>query len=180
MAALGEPLLMTVEQFQALPERGDVREELHWGQLVALSRPRPWHVKLQVRLAELLQPVAGGRGYILYELPFRAVAEYDLRAADVAFISKARWEAVDEGDLEGAPELVIEIISPSNTKTHLREYAALCLANGCEEFWAIDRKRRNVTVTDRNAQSIEYSSGMNVPLTVLSGTSIAVDRIFVA
>jgi len=169
---------MTVEQFQALPERGDVLEEIHWGQLVTLSRPRPWHVKLQVRLAQLLQPVAGGRGYVLNELPFRAVAEYDLRAADVAFISKARWDAADERDLEGAPELVIEILSPSNTKLQLREYVALCLANGCEEFWAIDRKHKKVTDTDRNGQSIEYSSGMNVPLTVLSGTSVAVDRIF--
>jgi Uma2 family endonuclease len=96
----------------------------------------------------------------------------------VAFISKARCDAADERDLEGAPELVIEILSPSNTKPRLREYAALCLANGCEEFWAIDRKHKKVTVTDRNGQSIEYSSGMNVPLTVLSGTSVAVDRIF--
>ena len=74
--------------------------------------------------------------------------------------------------------MVIEILSPSNTKPQLREYAALCLANGCEEFWAIDRIHKKVTDTDRNGQSIEYSSGMNVPLTVLSGTSVAVDRIF--
>jgi len=80
--------------------------------------------------------------------------------------------------LEGAPELVIEIVSPSNTKPQIREYAALCLANGSEEFWAIDRKHRKITVMDRNGQSIEYSSGMNVPLRVLSGTSVAVDRIF--
>ena len=178
MAALGEPLLMTVAQFQELPERGDVLEELHWGHLVTLSRPRPWHVKLQARLTQLLQPVASERGYVLIELPFCAVAEYDLRAADVAFISKGRWDVANDRDLEGAPELVIEILSPSNTKSQLREYAALCLANGCEEFWAVNYKNKTVTVTTRNGQSLQYSTGMDLPLALLGGAAVSVDSIF--
>ena len=92
MAALGEPLLMTVEKFQALPERQDVLEELHWESLVTLSRPKPWHIKLQIRVADLLRPLLAGVGYVITELPFRAVPEYDLRAADVAFISRERWD----------------------------------------------------------------------------------------
>jgi Uma2 family endonuclease len=52
-----------------------------------------------------------------------------------AFVSKARWDEVNDGYLPGAPELVVEIISPSNTTTQIREYAALCLLNGCQEFW---------------------------------------------
>jgi Uma2 family endonuclease len=178
MAALGEPLLMTVEQFDALPERQNVLEELHWGLLVTLPRPKAWHVKLQMKLTQLLQPAATGRGYIVMELPFRAVSEYDLRAADVAFVSKARWDEVNDGYLAGPPELVIEIISPSNTKTQLREYAALCLANGCEEFWAVDHKTKTLTVTNKNGQSVQYASGMELPITVLGAASIAVDQIF--
>jgi hypothetical protein len=60
MAARVEPLLMTVEQFAALPERQDVLEELHWGLLVTLSRPKAWPVKLQMKLTQLLQPAAAG------------------------------------------------------------------------------------------------------------------------
>jgi hypothetical protein len=33
---------------------------------------------------------AAGRGYVVVELPFRALPEYDVRAADLAFVSKAR------------------------------------------------------------------------------------------
>jgi Uma2 family endonuclease len=161
-----------------LPERQDVLEELHWGQLVVLSRPKAWHVKLQMKLTQLLQPEAAGRGYMVSELPFRAVAQYDVRAADVAFVSTARWDEANEGYLQGAPELVVEILSPSNTKAPLREYAALCLANGSEEFWAIDYKRKNVTVTYRDGRSVQYSVGMELPLTVLGGSRIAVDQIF--
>jgi Uma2 family endonuclease len=178
MAAVPGPLLMTVEQFDLLPEREDVLEELHWGHLVTLSRPQAWHIKLQVKLAELLRPLSTGRGYVITELPFRTIAEYDLRAADVAFVSKARWDAVSEGYLAGAPELVIEILSPSNTRPQIREYAALCLANGCEEFWVVSYNKKTVTVTDRSGQSVEYSQGMEVPLALFDAASISVDLIF--
>ena len=59
MAALGEPLLMMVEEFDLLPERQDVLQELHWGCLVNLSRPKGWHTKLQMKLADLLRPLSG-------------------------------------------------------------------------------------------------------------------------
>jgi Uma2 family endonuclease len=178
MAARVESLLMTVEQFDALPEREDMREELHCGLLVTFPRPKAWHVKLQMKLTQLLQPAAAERGYVVMELPFRAVAQYDLRAADVAFVSKSRWDEVNDGYLFGPPELVIEIISPSNTKAQLREYAALCLANGCEEFWAIDHKAETVTVTHKNGQSLTYSPEMHLPITLLGGTSLSVSKIF--
>jgi Uma2 family endonuclease len=101
-------------------------------------------------------------------LPFRALREYDLRAAHVAFVSKARWDQVGEADLTGAPELVVEILSPSNTKSQIREYAALCLANGCAEFWSVERGAQVVTITQQNGQSIVYQTGQSAP--VLSGT----------
>jgi len=169
---------MTVEQFDLLPERQDVLDELQLGHLVSLPRPKPWEIKLRMKLTELLQPIASGRGYIVMELPFRAVSEYELRGADVAFVTKARWDDVNDGYLFGAPELVIEILSPSNTKAQLREYAALCLANGCEEFCTVDSKTKTINVTSPDGRLVQYSGGMDVPLTMLGGTSISVDKIF--
>jgi Uma2 family endonuclease len=177
MAAHADPLLMTVEQFDDLPERQDVLEELHWGLLVALPRPKVRHVKLQMKLTQFLEPLAARRGYVVMELPFQAVSEYDLRAADVAFVSKARWDEANEGYLSGAPELVVEIPSRSNTNEHLREYAALCLANGSHEFWVVDKKTSSVTVTNQSGQSVVYSTGMEVPISVLGGSNVSVDQI---
>jgi Uma2 family endonuclease len=136
-----------------------------------------WQIKLQMKLEALLCAIAGTRGQIITEMPFRAVAENELRGADVAFISRSRWD--EAGDyLMGAPELVIEILSPSNVKPQLREYAALCLANGCIDFWIVDQSSKTVTVTGQSGQSIRYSSGMTVPLPWLGETSLAVDLIF--
>ena len=122
MAAVAEPLLITVEQYRQLPECDDLLQELHWGQLITLTRPKARHVKLQSRLVRLLRPQAEHLGYIESELPFRALPEYDLRAADVAFVSKQRWDEVpDDQDLRGAPELVIEVLSRSNTPAKIQE-----------------------------------------------------------
>ena len=62
MAAVVEPLLMTVEEYRELPQQSDVVQELHWGQVVTLTRPRMRHTKLQYRLVELLRTRLRGEG----------------------------------------------------------------------------------------------------------------------
>jgi Uma2 family endonuclease len=178
MPAAAEPLLMTVEQYHQLPERTDVRQELHWGQVVTLTFPKKRRTKLQSRLVELLSPKMQALGLVAAEFPFRALPEYDLRAADVAFVTRARWDATDDDDnLHGAPELVIEVLSPSNTTAGLREKAALCLSNGAEEFWVVDPKRQTVSVTRRHGESRLYQSGDRIPL-LLSEGEVEVAEIF--
>jgi len=49
--------------------------------------------------------------------------------------------------LHGAPDLVIEILSPSNTVAEMYEREELCLENGAQEFWVVDIDRRGVKVT---------------------------------
>lgn len=84
MAAIAEPLLMTVEQYRELPKREDVTLELHWGQVITVTRRKMKHAKLQSRLVRLLRLKAEHLGVVESEVAFRALAEYDLRGADVA------------------------------------------------------------------------------------------------
>ncbi len=121
---------MTVRQYRELPAREDVIQELHWGQVVDLSLPKMKHAKLQSRLVRLLRPRAEHLGVVESEVGIRALAEYDLRCADVAFVSQNRWDATDDEDnLHGSPEMVIEVLSPSNTKLEMREKATLYLSS---------------------------------------------------
>ncbi len=178
MAAVAEPLLITVEQYRRIPECEDVIQELHWGQVITLTRPKARHVKLQSRLVRLLRPQAEHLGYVESELPFRALPEYDLRAADVAFVSKERWDEVeDDDDLRGAPELVIEVLSRSNTSAKIQELAALCLSTGTQELWVIDAKRQTVTVTTREGASRVYLGEDRIPLSLFGG-DLGVSEIF--
>jgi Uma2 family endonuclease len=178
MASAAEPLLLTVEQYRQLPAREDALQELHWGQVVTLTRPRMRHSRLQYRLIHLLRLRVESKGVVAAEVPFRALPEYDLRAADVAFVSQSRWDAADADDnLHGSPELVIEVLSPSNTKAEIREKAALYLSTGAQEFWVVDPKRQTVTVASRDADPIVYATGDCIPLPMF-GSRIEVDLIF--
>ncbi len=178
MAAVAEPLLMTVEQYRELPRRGDVVQELQWGQVVTLTRPKMRHTKLQYRLVELLRSGAGEKGIVASEVPFRALPQYELRGADVAFVSRERWVATNDDDnLQGSPELVIEVLPGSNTQAEMREKATLYLSTGAEEFWMVNPKRREVTVMRREGGTVVYDIGQQIPL-MLFGSELKVAEIF--
>jgi Uma2 family endonuclease len=171
---------MTVEEFQDLPlDRGPVLHELRNGEVVTFARPKAKHYSLQKRLERLLEARAGHLGFVGIEMPFRAVAQFDLRAADVAFVSQERWNAIDPDDnLRGAPELVIEVKSPSNTWAELRERASLCLANGCHDFWIVDEKTRTITAIDRAGRATKYSEGDSIPLPLFGGDGLRLSAVF--
>jgi Uma2 family endonuclease len=152
---------------------------LHYGEVVVEARPKAKLYKLQVRIAHLLETRAGNLGAVGIEMCFRAIPQFDLRAADVAFVSRGRWDAVDpEDNLHGAPELVIEVKSPSNTWAELRERASLCLANGCQDFWIVDAKARTITAIDRDGRAVKYSEADTVPLPLFGGDGLRVADVF--
>ncbi len=175
MAAL--PDLITVAQLDQLPDRGDVRYELHHGEVVAVTVPKLNHVKLQLLLRDLLQARLRTFGAVAVECPYRPVAEYEFRTADVAAVSWSRWHSATEY-LFGAPELVIEVKSPSNTKAQLRELVTLCLNHGAVECWIIEPKKKSVTVVRRGEGPHVYGAGTEVPLGAFGAGSLPVDEIF--
>lgn len=171
--------LVTVEEFRQLtePADGSVLELWH-GEVVHLTRPKKLHIHLQHQLRDLLVPLARSTGFVAIELPFRAQPEHELRCADVAFVTTARWNAVrNDEDLMGAPELVIEVESPSNSAAELKEKQLLCLAHGCQEFWTVYPQLELVEVA--TPESIRhYRRGETIPLRTFPGETLAVDRLF--
>lgn len=176
MAAI--PDLITVEQFGNMPDYGR-RYELHHGAVVRRDCPKMKYYNLQERLVERLEARVPGAWEVGMEFPYRPLPEFEFRCADVAVVSEARWDATDEEDnLHGAPELVIEIKSPSNTRRELSELASLCLANGSIEFWVVDLDRVSVTVIHRDGTTSVFQAGQAIPLTAFGGDVLPVEEIF--
>jgi Uma2 family endonuclease len=176
MAAL--PQLVTVEEFRQLPE-GELQYELHLGEVVSMTRPKHRHLILQLRLFELLTPLLKSFGRVATEVPYRPLPEFDLRVADVAAVSRARWDGIDpEDNLRGAPELVVEVKSPSNTERQLRELVSICLGSGAVEVWIADMDRKSITRFRPDSIPAVFSSGESIPLAAFGGGDLAVDEIF--
>lgn len=172
--------LMTVAEYEQIPEHNEAfHYELHHGELVKVCFPKARHHKTQRHLRKLLEGVAGDAGIVDIEIAFRPLPEYEVWAADVAFVSKERWERIDpDGYLLGSPELVIEILSPSNTADEIQDKEKTCLEGGCREFWVVNEKRRQVKVTTPDGVTKTYHEGQQIPLTLFGGGSLAVSAIF--
>jgi len=168
--------LVTFAELEQMPDT-DARCELRHGELVKVPPPKQGHHRIQHRLRRLLEALARDSGEVSTEFGFRVLPEYEYRIADVVFVSRDRWDAVpDDSYFEGAPDLVIQILSPSNTAAGILDKEQLCLGNGSVEFWVIDPKHKQARVSTRDGRVATYKSGQKIPL--FFGGSIAVTDIF--
>lgn len=166
--------LMTVEEFRNLPAIEGYRTELRHGEVVQVPSPRRKHHVRTYCIREVLRPVAQPLGYLDKEVPYRALPQHELRYADLAFVRWDLWEAADPDDaLEGAPDLVIEVLSPSNSAEALLETKQLCLANGCREFWVVYPKLMQIEVSTASGTRM-FGLGESIPSVVFPGHSFAV------
>jgi Uma2 family endonuclease len=172
--------LMTVEAFLQLPDPAEGRIELHHGEVIHLPPVKRLHTELQKRLEKLLEAVTADRATVYVELPFRPASEYELWVADVGLLTRERVEAAAAAGLDyyaGAPDLVVEVLSPPQTAEDLFDKERICLSNGCGAFWIVDPKNRQIKVSTPDGTTTTYRAGNSVPVLVLPG-SIDVYAVF--
>lgn len=155
---MATPVLMTAEEFLQYDAQGkDV--ELVRGRLVVRESPNLRHGHLAARIAYLLQAhlyrereaqgwvSTRGRltvesGYILERGPDT------VRGPDIAYTSRARHpDTFPESYLELAPELVVEVRSPSNRRGDITAKLADYRRAGVPLVWVVSPRRETVVVS---------------------------------
>lgn len=138
----------TVADIEALPE--DVRAELIDGELfVSMAPPSATHQDILTGLSfqiELYIQRKKGKCR-MYPGPFGVRIKKDIHnlvEPDITLICDE--EKLDEKGCNGAPDLVIEIVSPSNRKMDYVRKLALYHEAGVREYWIVDSKHQQVTV----------------------------------
>lgn len=171
---------MTVEEFRLRsPVSGSIGYQLLHGEIVGAARPKLKHILIQKRLAHLLEQAAGEQALVAVEFPYRPLPEHELWIADVACVSAARiTQTSPEDNLMGAPELVVEVLSPPDTAAEMYEKERICLANGGQEFWVISPERRYVRVTRADGQMRIYQAGEQIVLGLFGAAMLSVDGLF--
>jgi Uma2 family endonuclease len=171
--------LVTWPEFLQLPERPETgkRHELHDGEVVLVPPARPLHIKLQKRIEHLLESLAGARGVVTIEFPYRPAPNLQYWFADVAYIPRADWDAMPPNDYPVyAPAIIVEVLSPSNTPAKINRQRIVAMSAGTLEFWVVDPEKRTVQVTDP-AGVKAYSAEDIIPV-ALFASSVSVDQIF--
>ncbi len=167
--------LVTFDEFVNLPDPESGHLELHHGQVILVPPRKHSHAEIQQTLMEMLLPLTGGKGFITLEFPFRAPG-HESWQADLGFVRREREAAIVDY-LMGAPDLVIEVLSPGNTVHEIEDKRDVCLTNGCVSFWVVDPKRKLLSVTEGDVTR-EYRTSMSIPLPPPLEGTISVAAIF--
>ena len=155
----GTRTLLSVADFARLPApAGGVRQELHHGELFELPPVKKLHTLLQKRLVTLLEVrIDPALHAVDKEFPFRPAPENEVWIADVAVYGVAAWEKTPEDDyFRGAPAIVIEVLSASNSASEMLEREEVCLRHGGREFWMVDPQRESVKIVRVGGHSHTY------------------------
>ena len=145
-----ERRFMTADELARLPDDG-MRHELVRGELRTMSPPGWQHGKFSIKVAVSLTNYVEPRGWgqVVGEVGFRLTSDPDtVRVPDAAFVAGERIPATDEptGYWLGAPDLVVEVISPNDIYKDVEQKVAEWLGYGARLVFVVNPRRRTVAV----------------------------------
>jgi Uma2 family endonuclease len=127
--------------------------------------------------------LADGRGEALGPTTGFKLPDNSVRAADAAWMSSRRWNALDAEELKRfartCPEFVIEVRSESDRLIPLQEKMGIWIANGAELGWLIDPSRKIVEIYRPREQPEIHENPTSVQGDgPIAGFELVMDRIW--
>lgn len=174
---------MTCDQYCLLPDDGKQYEVID-GELFVTPAPTPRHQeilgKLLFRLhthveANSLGKVYPGRVDIVFD-------QHTVVQPDVLLVSNARLLIVKEEAIEGAPDLVVEVLLPSTFYKDLRPKMTAYSQFGVQEYWIVDPEKQSIEVHTHGGEGLQlarsFSSEEVLESPLLPGFRLTVASIF--
>jgi len=160
---------LTYDDYCLLPSDGK-RYEIIDGELAVTPSPRLAHQIMVTRLTRYLSAFVEDRRLgLVFVSPFDVVfSQFDVVEPDVLYVSQGRASVLTEKNVQGPPDLVIEVTSPTTEKidrtTKLKLYARF----GVQEYWIVDPDGPSVQVYRREAQGLELVATLHADDSLVS------------
>jgi Uma2 family endonuclease len=177
-----ESLRFTYEDYLLLPE--DRRYEIVDGDLFLTPAPTPYHQRVAKRLGFLLDShvLENGLGEVFIAPCDVVLSRFDVLQPDIFFISGGRASIIGEKYISDAPDLVVEVLSPSTADrdrvAKSKQYARF----GVVEMWIVEPGERAIEVFVNSSEGFRREavfSGADVLRSpILPGLEIPLDRVF--
>jgi Uma2 family endonuclease len=161
----------------------DERYELLDGELLMAPAPIESHQIAVMELGTLLHTFVKARGLgQVFSAPYDVVlSETDVVQPDLLFVSNERAHIRTPVNIRGAPDLVVEILSPSTASRDWRDKLDLYAEYGVKEYWLVDPDARTVTVllleAGAFAEVARYGAGQTLTSPTLAGFTTNLDDI---
>jgi len=166
------------------------RVELFMGKVLKMSpAPSREHQTIVTNLMHFLSNELRGKRCNLFTAPFdvRLPISKEAERTDTVvqpdIVVICDHSKLDERGCNGAPDIVIEILSHGNSKHEMKDKFELYEASLVKEYWIVDPVHQDVTIytlTEKNEYigSRPYLEGDSVPSSVLKGFSIEASEVF--
>ena len=172
----------TINDYMSTPN--EKRYQLLDGELLVAPSPTRKHQTISGQLyLTMTQFVTQSQlGQVWYAPLDVILSNHDVVQPDILFVSNARANILTEANVQGAPDLVVEILSPA-TAQHDREYKrTLYSRHGVREYWLVDPEEDAVEVwTESETGQVlaaTYQRGDTLASPLLEGLSIPLEAIF--
>jgi Uma2 family endonuclease len=177
------PRPLTAHDYRELPD-GPPYYQLIEGELHMSPSPNWYHQEILTNLADILlhylreKPVGK-----LYFAPFDTyLTDLNVYQPDVVFISNARKSILSQEGVQGAPDFVVEVLSPRTAKYDRGAKRDIYARTGVEELWIVDPELKTVQVY-RFAESFDapvatYNEKQQFTTPVFPGLTVAVADVF--
>ncbi len=181
---------MSIEEFEQLPEVNFHVELLHgvvtyphWNEETMTPAPIPKHQKISGRIFRILDDYAEAQGGDAYYAPVDVYLNEDsLIQPDLIWLAPNGQCVETEKDFRGAPELVVEILSPGTARRDKTDKFDMFEKHGVQEYWIVDPRDDLIEVHVRDEDTLKrqgaYGPADVFPSPVLDSTSITVRNIF--
>jgi Uma2 family endonuclease len=150
MEAKSSHVRWTWAEYARLPESGSTRYEVIDDELVVTPSPTPQHQRIVRRLILALGSFVEDHNLgEIFPAPLDVVlAEGDYFEPDLLFVTKSRSDRYSDRGIEGPPDLVVEILSPSTAARDRGIKLDRYRLFGVPEYWIVDPDERRIEVWD--------------------------------
>jgi Uma2 family endonuclease len=175
---------LTYEDYVRLPDDG-LRHEIIDGEHYVTPSPSLRHQQISGRLFYSIQQYLHEHptGTIFYAPVDALLSKFDIVVPDLIYISNERSRYMTTKNVQGPPDLVIEILSPGTARRDQELKRDLYERVGVQEYWLVDPGRELIDVylaetVSRFAVSLQHTKSAGLTSPLFPGLEIRLDRIF--
>jgi Uma2 family endonuclease len=172
---------LTYADYEKIPADG-FRHEIIGGDEFMTPAPNLGHQRIVGKLFRLLADFVEARklGQVFVAPTDVLLSAHDIAQPDVTFVSEKRSQILTEDNIQGAPDLVMEVLSPSTQSQDRGPKLALYERSGISEYWIVDPSSKTVEIREfgTTRRTRIYKEGQSFESALLPGLSVKLSDVF--
>lgn len=172
----------TVEDYLLLGETNTPCQLIN-GELIMSPSPSPYHQRISRMLFNKLFNASSAFGEVFYAPIDLYVDQKNVFQPDLVYISAEKADIITKRGIEGTPDLIVEILSPSNIFTDRNQKKTAYQKIGIKEYWIVDPANKTLEIyrhnqTDPDTPSLYLVGEGEVTSAVLPNLKFDLKEIF--